>query len=352
VRIAAVWKQWIEVLAAAVFSWREMWRARRSLVVARDEGRFIVRQARSDRESIVVTADMGSTVSEAVARTVRKSFVILEFPLDKIVLRRISVPAQAREYLAGIVRNQIERLSPWQADQSVYGFDAEISPEDATALNVRVLIAARADIDGARDEVAAIGLAVDRVVAGAGAAQATAPVTLWSRIANTPHASVQRACWQIGLGIAATVSVSFGLCLWAIASAASIRAESENLAAHSKTLQRQIQSSATSPTMASLNPAERAWIAKGTSRSAVIVLEALSRTVPDTAYLTELYLENATLRLVGLAGDPPSLIAPLEQSGHLADVHFFAPTTRGGDGKLFRFHIEARVEPRLTISGN
>jgi general secretion pathway protein L len=352
VRIAAVLKQWIEVLAAVVFSWREVWRARRSLIVSRDEGRFIVRQVQSGRQSVLVTADIGSTVPEAVARTVRKSFVILEFPLDKIVRRRISVPAQAREYLAGIVRNQIERLSPWQADQSVYGFDAETSQEDATALNVRVLIAARADIDGARDEVAAIGLAVDRVVACAGAAQATAPVTLWSRIANTPHASLQRACWQIGLGIAATVSVSFGLSLWAIASAASIRAESEDLVTRSKTLQRQIQSSPTSQMMASLNPAERAWTAKETSRSAVIILEALSRTVPDSAYLTELHLENATLRLIGLAGDPPALIAPLEQSGHLVGVHFFAPTTRSADGKLFRFHIEARVEPRLAISEN
>ncbi len=348
-RIAAVLKRWIEVLAAVVFGWRELWRARRSLIVSRDEGRFIVRQVQSGRQSILVTAEMGSKVSEAVARIVRKSFVIFEFPLDTIVLRRISVPAQAREYLPGIVRNQIERLSPWQADQSVYGFDAEVSQEDATALNVRVLIAARPDIDGARDEIAAIGLPADRVVAGAGAAQATAPVTLWSRIANPPPASVQRACWQIGLCIAATVSVSIGLSLWAIASAASIRAESEDLAARSKTLQRQIQSS---QMLASLNPAQRAWVAKETSRSAVIVLEALSRTVPDTAYLTELYLESATLRLVGLAGDPPALLAPLEQSGHLADVRFFAPTTRTADGKLFRFHIEARVEPRLTISGN
>ena len=155
-RVAAILKQWIEVLAAVVFGWRELWRGRRSLIVSRDEGRFIVRQVQSGRESILVTAEMGSKVSEAVARIVRKSFVIFEFPLDTIVLRRISVPAQAREYLSGIVGNQIERLSPWQADQSVYGFDAEVSQEDATALNVRVLIAARPDIEGARDEIAAI----------------------------------------------------------------------------------------------------------------------------------------------------------------------------------------------------
>jgi general secretion pathway protein L len=102
--------------------------------------------------------------------------------------------------------------------------------------------------------------------------------------------------------------------------------------------------------LASLSPNERAWYAKETSPTAAIVLEALSRALPDGAYLTELRLENATLRMIGLASDAPSLIAPLEHSGHLTDVHFFAPTTRGPDGTLFRFNIEARVEPHFKIA--
>jgi general secretion pathway protein L len=44
------------------------------------------------------------------------------------------------------------------------------------------------------------------------------------------------------------------------------------------------------------------------------------------------------------------LIAPLERIGQFAEVHFFAPTTRGPDGKLFWFHIEARVEPHIEVS--
>jgi general secretion pathway protein L len=82
------------------------------------------------------------------------------------------------------------------------------------------------------------------------------------------------------------------------------------------------------------------------------VLEVLSRALPDAAYLTELRLENSTLRVIGLTRDAPSLIGPLERSGHLTAVHFFAPTTRGPDGSLFKFHIEAQVVPRLEIAEN
>jgi general secretion pathway protein L len=81
----------------------------------------------------------------------------------------------------------------------------------------------------------------------------------------------------------------------------------------------------------------------------VILIEALSRALPDSAYVNEIRLENESLRIMGFADDAPALLAPLERSEHLTDVHFFAPTARGPDGKLFRFSIEARVQPHIKI---
>jgi general secretion pathway protein L len=82
----------------------------------------------------------------------------------------------------------------------------------------------------------------------------------------------------------------------------------------------------------------------------VVLLDAVSSALPETAYLTELNLQGTTLRLIGQASDAPSLIGLLEASGHLTDVRFFAPTTRSADGVRFRFHIEARVQPRLELA--
>ena len=167
-----------------------------------------------------------------------------------------------------------------------------------------------------------------------------------------PHETVERTHRQIGVAIVATFLLSVVLSVWAFFSAASLRTESEELEARSRTLQRQLQGSRTPQAIASLPPAERAWAWKESMPSAVIVLETLSRALPDAAYLTELHLDNMTLRMIGMASDPPSLIAPLERSGQLTDVHLFAPTTRDPDGSLFRFHIEARVVPHLEITEN
>jgi general secretion pathway protein L len=358
--IGAFLRRWIEVLTITYFAWRDAWRARQSLTIACENGRFIVRRSRQEsrpeqlhepEENLAVVA-AGAPIPAKVTRAARGSFVVFQLPDDMVVMRWIAVPGQAREYLPGIIRNQIERLSPWHADQVVYGFAADVNEEDAATLDVRVLIALRADIDRASDELAAIGLPVDRVVTSprlAGGGRMGAPVTLWSRLADVSPEHLAHACRRVGAGIAAAVAVSAALSLWAITSAVSLGGESDDLAARVRALQRQIQGPA-ARSVASLNPNERAWYAKENAPTAAIVLEALSRALPDGAYVTELRLENATLRMIGLANDVPSLIAPLEHSGHLNDVHFFAPTTRGPDGTLFRFNIEARVEPHFKIA--
>jgi general secretion pathway protein L len=345
-RVGAMVRRWIEVLAALLFGWQEAWRARRSLIVSRDATGILIRHAQA-----VSTAAVGAPVAEDVAQAARRSLVVLELQPDQVMARRISVPAKAREFLPGIIRNQIDRLSPWQADEAVYGFAAEASQEDAAALDVRVVITSRAIIEASRAEIAAIGLAADRiVVAEGGGAPAAAPVALWSRLADAPREGADRTRRLIGLTIAGWVGLGVALTLWALFSAASIRDASEDVAARTKTLERQLHAARGVATTASLDPGESAWIAKQTAPSAVVLLEALSRALPNAAYLTDLHFERATVRMMGLAVDAPSLIAPLERSGHFTGVHFFAPTTRGADATLYRFHIEAQVEPRLDVT--
>jgi type IV pilus assembly PilN-like protein len=432
IEIGTVLRRWIEILATVHFAWREALHARQALTVTCENGRFIVRRSRPrlgngvrheqpngpEETLAVLTAD--APIPAEVTRAARAGLIVFELPAALVVVRRIAVPVQAREFLPGIVRNQIERLSPWYANQVVYGFGADLDEEDAATLDVRVFIALRTAIDNARNDLAAAGLRVDRIVARqpsttypsphepsyrsscglsapspnvregrilrqvklaiesvcrgpltrpppspptqteeggeradrlpSGEARMTArSITLWSRLADVSPEHLARTVRRIGAGIAAAVVASLALGVWALSSAASVGAEREAVETRIRTLQRRIEGP-TAQSLASLSPSERSWYAKETAPTAAIVLEALSRALPDGAYLTELRLENAALRMIGLANDAPSLIAPLERSGHLTDVHFFAPTTRAASGTLFRFNIEAHVEPHFKIA--
>jgi general secretion pathway protein L len=361
-RIGAILRRWIETLATLYLAWCDSRRELRSLIVTRENQHFVLRHADTRRDAmlqdaqagtVLASVPLGTGVSAEMSRAAHNGFVIFEFPADKVVTRQITVPEQARKFLSGVVRNQIERLSPWPANGVVYGFSAEAGAADAAIVDVRILIAARTDIDVARQDLAALGLPVDRIVARGSDAEAAGetagPVTLWSRLADTSPDTLGSAARTIGIGIAASVAGCLLLSAWAFVSAASIRSDSEDVAARSRVLQRQAQAGRAASSMASIPPAERAWLLKETSTSSVILIEALSRALPESAYVSEIRLEKESLRILGLADDAPALLAPLERSGHMTDVHFFAPSARGPDGKLFRFSIEAHVEPSIKI---
>jgi general secretion pathway protein L len=334
--------RWIDLLASILFGWQEQRRAQRSLLIKREADRFVVSRREKDRDTVVAEVPVGSRTSEQWQEA-RNRLTTFELPAGELVAQHINVPAQARDFVPGIIRNQIDRLSPWPRDQIAYGFESTPSPDEPATLDVCVLITSRQAVDAAQAELADSGLALDRI-AGRPPGMPNTLVTLWSRFADASQERLRSGRRLIMASIASAVVVSALISVWAFMSASDIGDETDALATRIATLERSIRGTAAPSAAGARNPVQRAWIEKANSRSAVLAFETVSKALPDTAHLTEFGLENATLHLTGLAGDVPSLIAPLEHSGALTDVHFIAPTTRGPDGTLFWFHIEARLK--------
>ena len=80
-----------------------------------------------------------------------------------------------------------------------------------------------------------------------------------------------------------------------------------------------------------------------------MILEALSKMLPDDTHLTEFRIEDGKVQIVGLAGDASQLIPLIEQSRQFTRATFFAPTVRGPNGGE-SFHIEAHLEPSFPVT--
>jgi general secretion pathway protein L len=178
------------------------------------------------------------------------------------------------------------------------------------------------------------------MVAIPGTAPASVPVRLFERTLR----SAAGGAIDVPLVLQRTL---LGASLAAAASLAIATYAGSMLSAQQHELQQQIAQRRAAFRISQSGGSTEALLAKRkqTQASSVMVLEAISRVLPDSSYVTELRIEGDKVQVVGLTQDAPSLIRLMEQSPHLARATFFAPTTRGQNDPGERFHIEAHITP-------
>jgi general secretion pathway protein L len=279
-----------------------------------------------------------------VEAALRGGRVELTLRPDRFVFKPLELPQRAAEFLDGVVRQQIDRLTPWSAERAAFGFSA---PVEAGAGRLAVTVAATA-----KEMLVPIVKAF--------AAQGVHTVAMSARPPDAPPTAEPITIMEenlagiLGLRMARrillVVLVSCGLIAAGAAVAATIIGG--NLESQQDDLARRIaQRRAAMLAMRDvpddpLTAAERALAKrKNETPSAVIALDVLSRILPDHTYVTELRIEGDTLRLSGLTHDAPGLIRLIEQTPHFTQATFFAPITRSTSDSGDRFNIEARIEP-------
>ena len=241
------------------------------------------------------------------------------------------------------MRAQIDRLTPWTADEAVFGWSppAELGND---RIVVTVAATARAKVAPCVDALSELGAAFDRGLHRAAARRGAVPIKILE---------------QARRGVVNVTRVRRGLvALLLLGGAAGRRGRQRRL--HRRRQPRsppgrpraQASPSAAPRCAPAANErrsalgAERALERrKHATPSAVIVIEALSQILPDHTYVTELRIEADKLQVIGVTQDAPSLIRLIEQSSHFTRATFFAPTTRSPTDPGERFHIEAHIEP-------
>jgi general secretion pathway protein L len=262
---------------------------------------------------------------------------------DRFLFRPLELPGQATEFLEGIVRAQIDRLTPWNANEAAFGWT---KPTRVGNDRITITVAATA-----------FGLITPFVQATADSgAHSVAVFTSFPE--PKPSSDHIKIMQEQGKGVLDTARVRHALVL--ILGAAVITAGlaiaawiiiGPVLDAQQDDLTRQIASvrstaaSSREAASGSLTAQHKLEQRKRDAAASVLVLETLSQILPDHTYLTELRIENNKARLVGVTLDAPSLIGLIEQSGRFTRATFFAPTTRSPSEQTERFHIEAHIQP-------
>jgi general secretion pathway protein L len=342
---------WLDDVAAGLTRLGAMVRrSRRIELVEQADGSFLVvdvsKQPAEGAEGPSLRIDesgMADPISPDTRSLLTRSSVDVMLAPSHFIFRSLELPQGARQFLEGVVRSQIDRLTPWSANEAAFGWS---EPTEAGNGQIAVTVAATA-----RSLVAPIA----RAVMTARADQ----VRMATRIGEGQTLVIPVFSQDIGGGNGGQglrKGLVAGLALSGLAFALSLGAwlvAGGGNEARMADLQNQI-AGRRSELMNRRGPAaEEALKAlqarKWATPSAVMTLEALTKTLPDDSHLTEFRIEGGKVQIAGSATDPPALIRLIEQSRQFTQATFFAPTVRGQSGGQ-SFHIEAHIQPSFAVT--
>ena len=272
--------------------------------------------------------------------TFRGSRIETQLASGQVLFRPLDFPKQAVDFLDGMIRTQIDRLTPWPADDAVFGWS---SPSETGQERIELTLAATSKQEIEPLVQLAAGLGAQSLAAFA-VPPAPAEPSVKIKVFEQSLRSAMRRGFDtprtlrailLSAGAAAAVSLLVGAYL------------GDSLDSEQQQLTRRISERRAALRLGPGGGSAVGLLAKRkqTSPSSVVVLEALSQALPDGTYVTELRIDGDKVQVVGMTQDAPSLIRLIERSPQFARATFFAPTTRAQNEPGERFHIEARITP-------
>ncbi|MFG1479812.1 PilN domain-containing protein [Xanthobacter sp. V4C-4] len=343
-RMVDLFSAWLDMVAgvgADLLAWA---RRRQTLRVSEGAGGVFSLVLPSGEALALRLADADRTAGlpRVVAARLKDQPLDLHLDGGRVLVRALDLPGGAVPFLDGIVRTQIDRLTPWSPDAALYGWTP---PEAIADERIRLKVAAtpRAPLAPVMARLRGLGVGAIFVTATVATDDGPATIRLLDQAAGV--ASGRARVRAVLLGLLATVVVlATGVLAVSEFVGRDLDAQLEETEQNIAAARRLLLAARDGPGGGS--PAERVLERrKREVPAAVLVLESLSKVLPDDTYVTDLQLDTDKVRIAGVSGAPADLVRLMEQSGDFTEATFVAPTTPMAGGHGERFDIEARIVP-------
>ena len=291
----------------------------------------------------VLTRDEMLDVLAARARSAKSGRLAIRVPAEMCFSRRVELPVAAVRDARKILALDFERATPFKSKDVYTDQVVENGKLAGDKVRVRQLVLKRSIVDPVIADLQSIGLEVGRVDAWDD--EGSAPFNVNFLAGGAPAASGS----LFGSPFAKVLVVSF-LALAASAGylfAGRHEALLQDLRTENAVLKAKADAalSAAAKSQASFASAVELRQLKTNYPPRVEILDELTKILPDTAYLTELAIDDGRLDLAGLAASAASITTVLEQSPLFVDAALTAPVTLDPTENKDRFSIRVRLRP-------
>lgn len=345
-RITLALSRWIDEVAETVLAGVEHLRAtRHARFIEQKDGRFVAdglphpySKEHPETSFRLAPEALPSADEDRLKALIEDARVEVLLQPSRFLFRPLELPSRAGEFLEGIIRTQIDRLTPWSAANASFGWSA---PIETTSGRMTVTVAAtgRKMLEPLGDLLSGLGAASIRFCVAS--PEAGGPPIVVSD-------QKTRATREIRTARRVLLGVLLGLGGLAAASILALIVVGSDLEARQTEIEGQIdtiRASLRARHDPSSEPVAALQRRKYDTPSSVLVLDALAATLPDHTFLSELRVQDGKVQIIGMTKDAPSLIALLERAPQFSAASFLAPTTRSLAKQGDNFHIEAGIKP-------
>jgi len=264
---------------------------------------------------------------------------------DSTLARTVRLPLAAEENLRGVLGFEMERLTPFRADD-VY-FDGSVVSKDPQTrqMQVTLRVAPSRVVDAALNLLPGGAEQVERDRVSfrdteEGVAIGFAPPEV--RRGSSSFLPALLVAVNVGL-LAAAVWIPIAERRDALA-ALSAEVEAAALAA--------AEANAVQARIDALRAELTTIVALKAGRPSVVeILEEVAARLPDSTWLQRIHLKSDSLEIIGTSNAASGLIEVLESSRLLSDPRFVSPVTQEPGSGRERFHIAVRLSPAVAGGG-
>ncbi len=308
-------------------------------LVEEDGGRFVLTGTNDNGTPLSISISPEGLISgnrPSSIQSIRRAKLRLVLRPNRFLQRDLNLPEQARGFADRILRTEIDRLTPWPAEFAIFGH--RITATADGNISVNVVAADRRSLQPLIDSILTMRPLSMEAVARIGSDSATDVIVF----ENMGQDSASRSWRMLLSAVPLTLALALGLAaLYEMWAGSIIEASYDAVQAELRQLR-----AGTRPIDPSVSLEQKLIQKRIEGPVATIIIEELSRVLPDDTYLTEIDLAGKKIRFSGVSRDATALVRLVESSGRLTDASFFAPTTRDATEAGEKFHIEATVKGR------
>lgn len=303
------------------------------------------RRRETERLTFPLTESSGESLRDLLHKRGRDVAVVLRPPRATLLEREITLPLAAAAELDRVLAYEMDRFTPFRADEVFWAFAVLSRDARAGFLRLRLSVVPRGVLLGLPATLAQVGVeqASIEVASTDGTVRSIRLGQSPSPRARRRHLAIRAAAWgcaALGLGVVAQPFVRQSLARADVE--ARIAALRPNVARAEALRARIARAAGGNDTIAH----EQARIG-----NALHVLAAVTAILPDDTFLTRLSVNDRKLTMEGQSAAAAKLIARLSNDKLFQEPAFTAPVTRTDHGAdLFALRATIATAPSVPLS--